>query len=122
MSIPLGELLIEKQSKPGFAAASGYQITVALNTDITDITPELAQEGLVREVIRAIQDYRKKLDLAIEQRIRLVIDADPEILAAIQRFEDVLRDNVLLQELAFDKKDGMEYVSIEDKSVGMLIE
>src|SRR5690606_21841891 len=76
LRIPLEELLVEKRSKQGFASASGYQITVALNTDIT---PALAQEGLVRELVRSIQDLRKKLDLAIEKRIDLVLDADQEL-------------------------------------------
>ena len=48
--IALDELPVEKQAKSGFASASGYQLTVAINTDIT---PELEQEGLVREVISA---------------------------------------------------------------------
>jgi isoleucyl-tRNA synthetase len=118
LRIPLAELIVEKHSKAGFASASGNQITVALNTEIT---PELAQEGLVREVIRAVQDYRKKLDLPIEKRIAIVFDVDQEIKAAMERFEDVLRDNVLLTELSYEKLDGMEIVSIEDRSVGMLI-
>jgi isoleucyl-tRNA synthetase len=56
LHIALDELLVEKQAKPGFASASGNRITVALNTTITE---ELEQEGVVREVVRAIQDYRK---------------------------------------------------------------
>ena len=63
------------KNKPneGFASASGYQMTVALNTTITE---ELEQEGVVREVIRAIQDYRKKLELPIEKRVNLVLDVE----------------------------------------------
>jgi isoleucyl-tRNA synthetase len=109
---------VEKHSKQGFASASGYQMTVAINTDIT---PELAQEGLVRELIRSIQDMRKKLDLAIEKRIHLTLDADQELKEAISSCEDVLRDNVLLLDLSFDKHEGMEYVMVDQKSVGILI-
>jgi isoleucyl-tRNA synthetase len=118
LSIPLEELLVEKRSKEGFASASGYQITVAINTEIT---PELAQEGLVRELIRAVQDQRKKLDLAIEKRIHLTLDADQDLKSAITSFEAVLFDNVLLLDLTFEKLEGMEYVMVEQQSVGILI-
>lgn len=118
LRVPVEELLVEKRSKAGFASATGYQMTVAINTDIT---PELAQEGLVRELIRAVQDTRKKLDLPIEKRIHLTLDADEELQTAVQRFEHVLRDNVLLLELAFGKQAGMEYVSVDQKSVGIHI-
>ncbi|WP_276355906.1 isoleucine--tRNA ligase [Cohnella caldifontis] len=119
LDIPLEELLVEKEAKSGFASASGGGVTVALNTEIT---PELEQEGLVREVIRAVQDTRKKLDLPIEARIRLTIDADAETVAAIQAFEHVLRENVLLREVAFDLKEDMERVQAGDKTIGLSIE
>ncbi|HEY0828264.1 MAG TPA: isoleucine--tRNA ligase, partial [Bacilli bacterium] len=82
LHITKDELLIEKQAKLGFGSASGYQITVALNTEITK---ELEQEGLVREVVRAVQDYRKKLDLPIDKRVELVLDVDPPLREALER-------------------------------------
>src|SRR5690606_38574525 len=50
VKVTLDELLVEKRARTGFASAASGGLTVALNTEIT---PELAQEGLVREVIRA---------------------------------------------------------------------
>lgn len=91
---------------------------MALNTDIT---PELEQEGWVREVIRAVQDTRKKLDLPIEKRIELVLDVDNELKAALEAFSEVLRDNVLLQSVSYQKVDHMENVQLGDKTVGIFI-
>lgn len=114
------ELLIEKQAKPGFASASGYGITVALNSDIT---PELEQEGWVREVVRAVQDTRKKLDLPIEKRVRLCLDVDDELKVAITAFENVLRENVLITDLGFGKGEGAgEIVELGTKKIGLYIE
>lgn len=114
------ELLIEKQAKPGFASASGYGITVALNSDIT---PELEQEGWVREVVRAVQDTRKKLDLPIEKRVRLCLDVDDELKEAITAFENVLRDNVLVTDLVFGKCEGAgEIIDLGSKKIGVYIE
>lgn len=118
LAISLDELLVEKQAKSGFASASGGGMTVALNTEIT---PELEQEGWVREVIRAVQDTRKKLDLPIEKRIDLALDVDGELKAAIDAFTDVLHDNVLLQSVSFESAAGMERVKLGDKEIGIFI-
>ncbi|PZD93874.1 isoleucine--tRNA ligase [Paenibacillus sambharensis] len=118
LEIGLDELLVEKQAKSGFASASGYQLTVALNTDIT---PELEQEGWVREVIRAVQDTRKKLDLPIEKRVHVTLDVDDELRAALEAFENVLFDSVLLTGVTYDRVDGMESVQLGEKTIGIYI-
>ena len=119
IALTLDELLVEKQAKAGFASASGYQLTVALNTDIT---PELEQEGWVREVIRAVQDTRKKLDLPIEKRVKLVLQVDGELHAALQAFERVLFDSVLLTDVSYGETDGMERVQLGEKTIGIRID
>lgn len=119
LAIPLEELLVEKEAKSGYASASGGGVTVALNTEMT---PELEQEGWVREVVRAVQDTRKKLDLPIEARIALTLDVDKELEAAIQSFDHVLRENVLLREVNFGRKEGMERVQAGDKTIGISIQ
>lgn len=113
------ELLVEKQAKSGFASASGYGLTVALNTDIT---AELEQEGWVREVVRAVQDTRKKLDLPIEKRVHLTLDVDDELKAAIVAFEHVLRENVLITDVSFGKPAGSETIELGTKTIGVHIE
>ncbi|WP_214629155.1 isoleucine--tRNA ligase [Paenibacillus agaridevorans] len=118
LEISIDELLVEKQAKSGFASASDSGVTVALNTDIT---PELEQEGWVREVIRAVQDTRKKLDLPIEKRIDLVLDAEQTLQEALRTFESVLNENVLLQSLSFGVEEGMDRVSLGDKEIGIFI-
>lgn len=118
LTVTQEELLIEKKAKEGFASASGYKLTVALNTDIT---PELVQEGWVREVVRAIQDTRKKLDLPIEKRVDIVLNVDEELQAAITAFESTLRDNVLVSALSFGTAEGMETVELGAKSIQVSI-
>ncbi|MFP3416004.1 DUF5915 domain-containing protein, partial [Bacillus sp. SIMBA_074] len=89
-------------------------LNVALNTTITE---ELEQEGLVREVIRVIQDYRKKLDLPIEKRVRLSLDVDDYLQEALVRFDHVLRESVLVSDVVFAKEKAMESFSIGTQSV-----
>lgn len=118
ITVTTEELLVEKQAKSGFASASASGVTVALNTDIT---PELEQEGWVREVIRAVQDTRKKLDLPIEKRIDLALNVDAELQAALQAFSNVLNDNVLLNSVSYESAEGMERVQLGDKEIGILV-
>lgn len=119
LHLTLDELLVDKQAKAGFASASGYGITVALNTAITE---ELEQEGLVREVVRAVQDTRKKLELPIEKRVVLVLDVDSQLKEALERFDHVLQDNVLLSGVRYAKEAGMESVSLGERTIGLRIE
>jgi isoleucyl-tRNA synthetase len=118
LSVGIDEILVEKEAKTGFASASGGGLTVALNTDIT---PELEQEGWVREVIRAVQDTRKKLDLPIEKRVDLVLHVDAELEAALKAFDNVLKDNVLVNQVSFGKTPDMETVMAGEKSIGVAI-
>ncbi|NEW08963.1 isoleucine--tRNA ligase [Paenibacillus sp. SYP-B3998] len=117
--ITMDELLVEKHAVEGFASASGYQMTVTFQTTITK---ELEQEGVVREVIRAIQDYRKKLALPIEKRVNLVLDVDAYLKEALERFDEVLQENVLLASVRYANEQEMELISIGDKSFRLLIE
>ncbi|NGM81741.1 isoleucine--tRNA ligase [Paenibacillus sp. 7124] len=118
LQITADELLVDKQAKPGFASASGYGITVALNTEIT---PELEQEGWVREIVRAVQDYRKRLDLPIDKRVALTLSVDDELKAAVTAFENVLRENVLVTTIGFSGDRAPETVDIGGKTIGIVI-
>ncbi|MGG4495702.1 isoleucine--tRNA ligase [Brevibacillus reuszeri] len=117
--LTLDELLVEKEGKEGFASASGYQLNVALNTTITE---DLEQEGLVREVIRVIQDYRKKLDLPIEKRVLLTLAVDASLQQALERYDHVLRESVLVSDVIFAEKESMESFSIGAQQVRLLID
>jgi isoleucyl-tRNA synthetase len=65
---------------------------VRLNTEITE---ELRLEGLAREVVRSIQDRRKKLGLNVEDRIHLRYEADGMLVRAIQRHADYIKNETL---------------------------
>ncbi|MFD0695592.1 isoleucine--tRNA ligase [Paenibacillus sp. GCM10027628] len=119
LHVTMDELLVEKRAKEGFASASGNRITVAIHTSITE---ELEQEGFVREIVRAVQDYRKRRELPIEKRVNLILDVDSTLKAALERFTHILQDNVLLASIRYAKEPNMEVVSMGDRSFGLLIE
>ncbi len=70
------ELLVSMSGKPGYAVAeeAGYAVAVT-----TEITPELADEGLARELVRRVQEMRKSAGFDISDRIRIAHDGDAEV-------------------------------------------
>jgi isoleucyl-tRNA synthetase len=61
----------------------------------TEITEELRLEGLAREVVRVIQDRRKKVGLNVEDRIHTRYEADGMLLRAIQKHADYIKNETL---------------------------
>ncbi|MCC6361392.1 MAG: class I tRNA ligase family protein [Phycisphaerales bacterium] len=86
------EVEIRLDARPGWAAAQGRVGVVVLSTEIT---PELRDEGLVREFIHHVQAMRKERELAYEARIRLTVEAPPELADLLRRFESAIRSETL---------------------------
>ena len=67
-------------------------LTVAIETEITDA---LREEGLAREMVRRIQDFRKQADFDIADRIYLVYQATPALQIAITKHRDYIMQETL---------------------------
>lgn len=81
---------------PGWLSATDNDITVAL--DIT-ITEELLNEGLSREIINRVQNLRKTRELNVTDRIQLIIQEDQRLYGALTKFNDVICNEVLANEI-----------------------
>ncbi len=88
------ELRIEPRS--GFAAAAEGPYLAALRTELT---PQLLQEGLAREVTRRIQELRRQRGFEVAQRIEVEFHATPLLTQAIQAFEGPIAEEVLADRL-----------------------
>jgi isoleucyl-tRNA synthetase len=86
------ELLVTTHGKPGFAAAEegGYAAVVT-----TEITPELADEGLARELVRRIQEMRKDAGFEISDRITLTFEGDADLARVMQSWRDYIAQETL---------------------------
>ena len=73
-----------------------------------NITLELKQEGNYRELVRAIQDMRKKMGLTPSDKISLSIETTKEGQALVQKFEEDLKKVVLAEMVKFEQNDGEE--------------
>jgi len=90
------EILISTDAAEGFATVDSNLLTVAIETEIT---PKLREEGLAREIIRRIQDLRKKADFEISDRISLVYKATETLQKAIETHRDYIMEEVLAVEM-----------------------
>jgi len=95
------EIQVRLKAKGGFAAADEQGHVVVLDTQIT---PELAQAGLAREVKNLIQRARKELDLPFEARIELRWQSEGEVADAIEAHGETIAKEVLATR--FDRGDG----------------
>ena len=81
------EVIVTEAPRTGWAVASGSGETVALDLEVT---PELRRAGLVRDVVRLVQDGRKSTGLEVSDRIELWWQADGEVAEAARLADEVL--------------------------------
>ena len=74
----------------------------------TNITPELKNEGMTRELIRAIQDLRKKAGLNPQDKISLGMETDEAGGKFIKNFENEIKKGTNTNEIKFAKSEGEE--------------
>ncbi|HEX2025513.1 MAG TPA: isoleucine--tRNA ligase [Actinomycetota bacterium] len=86
------EVELSRETRGGWGTASDAGITVALDLEVD---PELAREGLARELVRMIQDARKAAGFDVADRIVLGVDADPEVHRALEDHGDWIAGEVL---------------------------
>jgi len=72
----------------------------------TEVTPELAAEGLARDVIRVVQQARREAGLDVSDRIALTISAPEPVTAAVTTFRDFLAAETLATSVTFGAVEG----------------
>ena len=92
LTISLPEIQPLHNPKPGLAVASEGDLVVALDTNLT---PELISEGLARELVNRIQNLRKDTGLEVSDRITLTLQADSDLLTAVETHRDFITTETL---------------------------
>jgi isoleucyl-tRNA synthetase len=106
------EVLVRTEARAGYGVAGEGGLVVALDTEIT---PELEQEGLAREVIRRIQELRKEADYELTDHIVVEYNAEGALAEAIDRFEAEIADEVLAASMdAVDEPTGDEVLNADE--------
>lgn len=107
IELELADFEITTDDIPGWLVASEGRITVAL--DIT-ITEELKSEGIARELINRIQNFRKDSGLEVMDKIKLTFDANDTVKSAIESNADYIKSEVLALDINFaplSENDGV---------------
>ena len=102
-SIAKEDLLIESQQTEGYVSDSDGGITVVLDTRLT---PELIEEGYVREVISKVQTMRKEAGFEVMDHITVALVGNEKLAAVCEKNSEFLCRVVLADELRFEAVDG----------------
>jgi isoleucyl-tRNA synthetase len=102
---------------PGWLVANEGALTVALEVELTD---ELRQEGMAREVINRVQNLRKDGELEITDRIHITVTPNEEVQSAVESFGDYIKTQVLADSIEFSANDGTE-VEFDDFKLNIKI-
>lgn len=99
------EVLVDAQSPEGFAAQEEAGYLVAFDTTLTR---ELELEGLARDLVRGVQDARKKAGFEVQDRISLHLNLSGDARAAAEVWQEYLMSETLAETLVFGTAAGFE--------------
>ncbi len=108
VQIPLSKdnLLVTMQGKDGFAFSGTGEIGVVIETEIT---PELREEGYLREILSKVQNMRKDSGFEVMDNINLYVGGNETLEAVVKKYEDVIKHDTLAKDILYNV-DGKEYV------------
>ena len=109
-NISKDDLIIDEVPIDGVSVSSNNGIVVGINVNISD---ELEKEGLVRDMIRHIQNFRKESDLEVQDRIDVCIKADSKIIEAIEENLEYFKNEILAVSITYDVLNSQYSKKIE---------
>ncbi len=99
------DLLIDTAQKDGYVSEEDKDLTVVLDTNLT---PELLEEGFVREIISKVQTMRKEAGFEVTDHINLYQDENEKISGILKKYTDEIRSEVLAEQISIGKVAGYE--------------
>ena len=112
-------LLVTMQGLEGYAFAGEGEIGVVLDTTIT---PELQEEGHVREMISKIQNMRKDKGFEVADKIKLYVADNDMLINVIKKFEDTIKKETLTEEVVYSSEADYTEVTVNGEKVNMTVE
>jgi len=103
LDITEDHLMIQRQEKENLKVLNEGSLTIALDPEITE---ELKNEGIVRDIVRSVQNLRKESNLDVTDRINLFINGSDVVRIAVEAFEDHLKQETLTADWNWEKKDN----------------
>ena len=122
VQIPLTSenLLVTMQGKEGFAFAGEGEIGVVLETTIT---PELKEEGYVREILSKVQNMRKDKGFEVLDKITLYVSENQMLENLVKKFDKEIMKETLAKTIEYNtKRDTYTEVSINGEKLMLDVE
>jgi len=107
---------IVSEDIPGWTVANDGALTVALDLEITE---ELKNEGMAREIVKRIQAYRKNSGFEITDHIHVVLSHDDNLQKAVEAYHDYICSQVLADKLEFGAPESGEELDFEDFKISV---
>ena len=107
-------LLITMNGKDGFAFSGEGEIGVVLDTHIT---PELKEEGYVREILSKVQNMRKDKGFEVLDKINLFVAENTMLEEIVKKFENEIKKETLTENVLYnEKRDTYTEVNINGET------
>ena len=118
ISVDVADVEIISEDMPGWLVSNEGNLTVALEVELTD---ELKKEGMARELINRIQNLRKETGFEITDRIIVTIAPNEETTAAINAFGELIKTQVLANDIIIAENKGTE-TEFDEFKLNILVE
>ena len=99
------DLLIDMAQMEGYVSEGDNTVTVVLDTNLT---PELIEEGYVREIISKVQTMRKEAGFEVMDKIRVSAKGNAKIEELMKANEAEIKSEVMADDIRFDEVSGYE--------------
>ena len=99
------DLLIETAQMDGYVSEQNNDLTVVLDTNLT---PQLIEEGFVRELISKIQTMRKEAGFEVMDKIRIFASGNETIGHILDKFREQIQNEVLAQSIELNQVQGYQ--------------
>ena len=105
VTVDVADVEIISEDIPGWLVSNDGNLTVALEVELTE---DLLNEGMARELINRIQNMRKDAGLEITDRIAIKVSPNDCIAKAIANYEDYVKTQVLADSISVEDNAGTD--------------
>ena len=112
------DLLIEMVQKEGFESLSERGVTVVIDKTLT---PELIEEGMVREIVSKVQTMRKDSGFEVTDHILLSFGGNDKVAAIVERNAATIAGETLSDSVSYDAADDAKEWSLNGEKVRIAV-
>ncbi|MBN2443533.1 MAG: isoleucine--tRNA ligase [Spirochaetales bacterium] len=105
-------VIVQRTEKENLKVLNEGSLTLALDSELTE---ELIQEGMIRDIVRSIQNQRKEIGLEVTDRIDLYISGSDRVKASLENFWEHLCTETLAESWKWEDREDAQEVDCGDE-------